>query len=246
MIFDGIIKKGYKYMIKNIMGAVVAMTVAFGASTNITTTHANLQHKTEKVIQVSGSTTLSDHHDKVEFTKSNDMKKIITSYHLRKTDNIKKIIYIPIKDYSINDMTGQKDVVSVQTRLASYSMKKQGFHDQASFKESFKTTDKKISLSKKVFCSSDFSNKKSIAGGDSALDSCLKSAYGISDTKDFRVKDTLENVDNDSVNVSIYVLERSYDYQLWESDLSQDVPSDSYLGSGTLTRPLGLVIMVTN
>ncbi len=134
----------------------------------------------------------------------------------------------------------------METRLASYSIKKQGFHDQAVYKESFKTTDKEMTLSKKVFCSSNFSNKKSIAGGDSALDSCLKSAYGISATKGFKVNDALEITDNDSANISLYVLERSYDYQLWESDLSQDVPSDSYLGAGTVTRPLGLVIMITS
>lgn len=78
------------------------------------------------------------------------------------------------------------------------------------------------------------------------MDSCLKSAYGISATKGFKVNDALEITDNDSANISLYVLERSYDYQLWESDLSQDVPSDSYLGAGTVTRPLGLVIMITS
>ena len=246
MIFEDIIKEGYKYMVKNIMGGVVAIALAFGASTNITTTHANLQHKSEKLIQASDSTTLSERHAKVEFTQKKDIKKIASSYNLKKTDDIKKIIYIPINDYSVNDIDGQKDIVSVETRLASYSIKKQGFHDQAVYKESFKTTDKEMTLSKKVFCSSNFSNKKSIAGGDSALDSCLKSAYGISATKGFKVNDALEITDNDSANISLYVLERSYDYQLWESDLSQDVPSDSYLGAGTVTRPLGMVIMITS
>lgn len=56
----------------------------------------------------------------------------------------KKIIYIPINDYSVNDIDGQKDIVSVETRFASYSIKKQGFHDQATYKESFKTTDKEM------------------------------------------------------------------------------------------------------
>ena len=49
MIFEDIIKEGYKYMVKNIMGGVVAIALAFGASTNITTTHANLQHKSENL-----------------------------------------------------------------------------------------------------------------------------------------------------------------------------------------------------
>ena len=182
------------------------------------------------ISEKSDSTTLSERHAKVEFTQKKDIKKIASSYNLKKTDDIKKIIYIPINDYSVNDIDGQKDIVSVETRLASYSIKKQGFHDQAVYKESFKTTDKEMTLSKKVFCSSNFSNKKSIAGGDSALDSCLKSAYGISATKGFKVNDALEITDN----------------QLWESDLSQDVPSDSYLGAGTVTRPLGLVIMITS
>lgn len=78
------------------------------------------------------------------------------------------------------------------------------------------------------------------------MDSCLKSVYGISATKGFKVNDALEITGNDSANIGLYVLERSYDYQLWESDLSQDVPSDSYLGAGTVTRPLGLVVMITS
>lgn len=106
MIFEDIIKEGYKYMVKNIMGGVVAIALAFGASTNITTTHANLQHKSEKLIQASDSTTLSERHAKVEFTQKKDIKKIASSYNLKKTDDIKKIIYIPINDYSVNDIDG--------------------------------------------------------------------------------------------------------------------------------------------
>ena len=31
-------------------------------------------------------------------------------------------------------------------------------------------------------------------------------------------------------DLNIYVLDRTYDYQLWETDLSHDISSDSYLG----------------
>ena len=45
--------------------------------------------------------------------------------------------------------------------------------------------------------------------------------------------------------LNIYVLDRTYDYQLWETDLSHDISSDSYLGNGTIKRPVGLIITVS-
>lgn len=46
-------------------------------------------------------------------------------------------------------------------------------------------------------------------------------------------------------DLNIYVLNRTYDYQLWETDLSHDISSDSYLGNGTIKRPVGLIITVS-
>ena len=46
-------------------------------------------------------------------------------------------------------------------------------------------------------------------------------------------------------DLNIYVLDRTYDYQLWETDLSHDISSDSYLGNGTIKRPVGLIITVS-
>ena len=46
-------------------------------------------------------------------------------------------------------------------------------------------------------------------------------------------------------DLNIYVLDRTYDYQLWETDLYHDLSSDSYLGNGTIKRPVGLIITVS-
>ena len=231
-------------MIKNIMSAVLAVSVAFGAGTSMTT-QATMKNKSEKTIKVASSTTLSDHYSKVEFVHSKDIKKIVSYYKLKKVNNISKIIYIPIKDYSVSDTEGdQNNIVSVETRLASYSLKKQGFQDKVSFCGSLKTSEKKISLNKRVSCSNNFSDIRSVVGGKSTLDSSMKLAYGVSSMKSFKVKDDLKLSDKNSSNVSIYTLERGYDYQLWESDLAHDVPSDSYLGSGTIKRPLGLIVVI--
>ncbi len=46
-------------------------------------------------------------------------------------------------------------------------------------------------------------------------------------------------------DLNIYVLDRTYDYQLWETDLSHDISSDSYLDNGTIKRPVGLIITVS-
>ena len=46
-------------------------------------------------------------------------------------------------------------------------------------------------------------------------------------------------------DLNIYVLDRTYNYQLWETDLSHDISSDSYLGNGTIKRPVGLIITVS-
>lgn len=46
-------------------------------------------------------------------------------------------------------------------------------------------------------------------------------------------------------DLNIYVLDRTYDYQLWETDLSHDISSDSYLGNGTIKHPVGLIITVS-
>lgn len=231
-------------MIKNIIGAVLAISVAVGAGTSMKT-QASFQNKSEKSIKAASSTTLSDLYSKEKFTSSKDIRTITSHYKLKKDKDISKLIYIPIKDYSVNDTENdQNNIVSVETRLASYSVKKQGFCDKVSFAESFKTSERKINLDKKISCSDDFSNIKSVAGRKSTLNVCIKSAYGISATKSYKVKDTLEISDKNSVNVSIYVLERNYDYQLWKSDLSRDISSDSYLGKGTIRRPLGLIVMI--
>lgn len=242
MTLLNIIKKGYQIMIKNIMGTVLAIAVAFGAGTNMS--HATTQNNTEKIVKASGSTTLSDHHAKVRFTRSSDIKTISKSYQLKNSDKISEIIYLPVNDYSINDAAGQKAVVSVETRLASYSVSKKGFYDQASFVDSAKSKDHSFTLNKSVLTNYDFSNIKSISGSDAALESCLKKAYDFSVSKKSILKESLKISSKDDASIQVYTLNRIYDYQLWEADLSKDVSSDSYLGNGTIKRPIGVIITV--
>ena len=45
MIFEDIIKEGYKYMVKNIIGGVLAIPLSVVARSNNTTKQANLQNK---------------------------------------------------------------------------------------------------------------------------------------------------------------------------------------------------------
>ena len=57
--------------------------------------------------------------------------------------------------------------------------------------------------------------------------------------------ETFKLSSKNSADLNIYVLNRTYDYQLWETDLSHDISSDSYLGNGTIKRPVGLIITVS-
>ena len=116
-------------MIKNIMGAVIAVAVAVGAGTTGVKSNTTRKEPTQ-IITSAKTTILTDYHSNTEFTKSSDVKKISTSYGLKDSDKTNKIVYIPVNDYSINDADGQNDEVSVETRLANYSVKKKGFKDQ--------------------------------------------------------------------------------------------------------------------
>lgn len=243
MTLLNIIKKGYQIMIKNIMGTVLAIAVAFGAGTNMS--HATPHNNTANIVKASGSTTLSDHHAKVRFTRSSDIKTISKSYQLKNSDKISEIIYLPVNDYSIDDAAGQKDVVSVETRLASYSVAKKGFYDQASFADSSKSNASSFTLNQTISTDYDFSNMNSISGRASALESCLKKAYDFSVSKKSILNDTLKISNKNESSIQIYTLNRTYDYQLWEADLSKDVSSDSYLGNGTIKRPIGVIITVS-
>lgn len=236
------IKKGYQIMIKNIMGTVLAIAVAFGAGTNMS--HTTTQNHTEKIVKASGSTTLSDHHAKVRFTRSSDIKTISKSYQLKNSDRISEIIYLPINDYSVDDATGQKDIVSVETRIASYSVVKKGFYDQASFIDSSKINDPSFTLNKTISTNYDFSNINSISGKDATLEFCLQKAYDFSVSKESILNESFKISNKNASSIQIYTLNRTYDYQLWEADLSKDVSSDNYLGNGTIKRPMGIIIAI--
>lgn len=59
------------------------------------------------------------------------------------------------------------------------------------------------------------------------------------------MNETFKLSSKNGADLNIYVLDRTYDYQLWETDLSHDISSDSYLGNGTIKRPVGLIITVS-
>lgn len=226
------------------MGAVIAVAVAVGAGTTGVRSNTTYKKPTQ-IITSAKTTTLTDYHSNVEFTKSSDVKKISKSYGLKNSEKTSKIVYIPVNDFSVNDADGQNEEVSVETRLASYSVKKKGYKDQTSYVRSDKA-DATLTqtIQESVSGTYDFSNIKSVSGKYSALRSCLTSAYGFNVSKKSNVNDTFKLSTKNGADLSIYVINRTYDYQLWENDLSHDISSDSYLGNGTVKRPVGVIITV--
>ena len=220
-------------MIKNIMGAAVAVALAVGIGTTGVRSNTTYKKPTQ-IIAAAKTTTLTDYHSNTEFTKSSDVKKIISTYGLKDSDKTSKIVYIPVNNYSVNDADGQNNEVSVDTRLASYSVKK----DQVSYVRSIAAdTSLTQSIKESVATTYDFSNIASVSGKNTALESCLTSAYGFSVSNRSNMNETFKLSSENGADLNIYVLNRTYDYQLWETDLSHDISSDSYLGNGTIKRP---------
>ena len=226
-------------MIKNIMGAAIAVALAVGIGTTGVISNTTYKKPTQ-IIAAAKTTTLTDYHSNTEFTKSSDVKKIISTYGLKDSDKTSKIVYIPINNYSVNDE------VPVDTRLANYSVKKKGYKDQVSYVRSI-TADTSLaqSIKESVTTTYDFSNIVSVSGKNAALESCLTSAYGFSVSNRSNMNETFKLSSKNGADLNIYVLDRTYDYQLWETDLSHDISSDSYLGNGTIKRPVGLIITVS-
>ena len=227
-------------MIKNIMGAAIAVALAVGIGTTGVISNTTYKKPTQ-IIAAAKTTTLTDYHSNTEFTKSSDVKKIISTY-----GKTSKIVYIPINNYSVNDADGQNNEVPVDTRLANYSVKKKGYKDQVSYVRSI-TADTSLtqSIKESVTTTYDFSNIVSVSGKNAALESCLTSAYGFSVSNRSNMNETFKLSSENGADLNIYVLNRTYDYQLWETDLSHDISSDSYLGNGTIKRPVGLIITVS-
>lgn len=232
-------------MEKNIMGVVIAAALAVGAGTTGVKSNTTYKNPTQ-IVTSAKTTTLTNYHSNVEFTKSADVKKISASYGLKDSAKTSKIVYIPVNDFSVNDADGQNDEVSVETRLAAYSVKKKGFKDQVSYVKS-STADASLTqtINESVNTTYDFSNIASVSGKHSALKSCLTSAYGFSVAKKSNVNDTFKLSSKNGADLNIYIVNRTYDYQLWESDLSHDVSSDSYLGNGSVKRPVGMIITIS-
>ena len=232
-------------MIKNIMGAAIAVALAAGVGTTGVRSNTTYKKPTQ-IVASAKTTTLTDYHSNTEFTRSSDVKKIISTYGLKDSNKTSKIVYIPINNYSVNDADGQNNEVPVDTRLASYSVKKKGYKDQVSYVRS-STTDTSLaqSIKESVATTYDFSNIASVSGKNTALESCLTSAYGFSVSSRSNVNETFKLSSKNGADLNIYVLDRTYNYQLWETDLSHDISSDSYLGNGTIKRPIGIIITIS-
>ena len=132
-------------MIKNIMGAAIAVALAVGIGTTGVISNTTYKKPTQ-IIAAAKTTTLTDYHSNTEFTKSSDVKKIISTYGLKDSDKTSKIVYIPVNNYSVNDADGQNNEVPVDTRLANYSVKKKGYKDQVSYVRSI-TADTSLAQS---------------------------------------------------------------------------------------------------
>ena len=114
------------------MGAAIAVALAAGVGTTGVSSNTTYKKPTQ-IVASAKTTTLTDYHSNTEFTKSSDVKKIISTYGLKDSDKTSKIVYIPVNNYSVNDADGQNNEVPVDTRLASYSVKKEGYKDQVSY-----------------------------------------------------------------------------------------------------------------
>ena len=149
---------------KNIMGAAIAVALAVGIGTTGVRSNTTYKKPTQ-IIAAAKTTTLTDYHSNTEFTKSSDVKKIISTYGLKDSDKTNKIVYIPVNNYSVNDADGQNNEVSVDTRLSSYSVKKEGYKDQVSYVRSI-TADTSLtqSIKESVTTTYDFSNIVSVSG----------------------------------------------------------------------------------
>ena len=219
------------------MGAAVAVALAAGVGTTGVSSNTTYKKPTQ-IIAAAKTTTLTDYHSNTEFTKSSDVKKIISTYGLKDSDKTSKIVYIPVNNYSVNDADGQNNEVSVDTRLSSYSVKKEGYKDQVSYVRSIAAdTSLTQSIKESVATTYDFSNIASVSGKNTA--------YGFSVSNRSNMNETFKLSSENGADLNIYVLNRTYDYQLWETDLSHDISSDSYLGNGTIKRPVGLIITVS-
>ena len=187
------------------MGAAIAVALAVGIGTTGVRSNTTYKKPTQ-IIAAAKTTTLTDYHSNTEFTKSSDVKKIISTY----------------------------------------SVKKEGYKDQVSYVRSI-TADTSLtqSIKESVTTTYDFSNIVSVSGKNAALESCLTSAYGFSVSNRSNMNETFKLSSENGADLNIYVLNRTYDYQLWETDLSHDISSDSYLGNGTIKRPVGLIITVS-
>lgn len=105
------------------MGAAIAIALAAGVGTTGVRSNTTYKRPTQ-IVAATKTTTLTDYHSNTEFTRSSDVKKIISTYGLKDSDKTSKIVYIPINNYSVNDADGQNNEVPVDTRLANYSVKK--------------------------------------------------------------------------------------------------------------------------
>ena len=100
------------------MGAAIAIALAAGVGTTGVRSNTTYKRPTQ-IVAATKTTTLTDYHSNTEFTRSSDVKKIISTYGLKDSDKTSKIVYIPVNNYSVNDADGQNNEVSVDTRLAS-------------------------------------------------------------------------------------------------------------------------------
>ena len=92
------------------------------------------------------------------------MKNIISTYGLKDSNKTSKIVYIPINNYSVNDADGQNNEVPVDTRLASYSVKKKDNKISSYVRSSTADTSLAQSIKESVATTYDFSNIASVSG----------------------------------------------------------------------------------
>ena len=74
------------------MGAAVAVALAAGVGTTGVSSNTTYKKPTQ-IIAAAKTTTLTDYHSNTEFTKSSDVKKIISTYGLKDSDETNWTFY---------------------------------------------------------------------------------------------------------------------------------------------------------
>ncbi|MCR5792115.1 MAG: hypothetical protein K6G65_03005 [Lachnospiraceae bacterium] len=240
-----------KRKIGYLTGAILGASLLIAAGVEIFSVNEqkiNAASYTQKASEIR----LSEYHQEVVFEDSQDVKKIAKQYNIPHSEDIEEIVYVPIEDPTVDDgMLPQENSDSGISRmdigLEEYYVKKKGSTEKMgeSFRSSwYQHPDGSMSVNETGKTAYSFQPGSRGTVGESTLETALKAAYGFSVTKSVSITDT-QNVEvkkGCKRNIKAYVNNLVYNYELWEDD----VWYDDYKGSGKVTKPVGVVYLISH